>query len=438
MKKSMKVLWFSNTPANAVEYLKDGPFGGGWLKSLDKALQSEVELHVAFYYPKLVDTFKYGNTTYHPIYIQNWRLKALMKTLWGDYTDRHDLPEYLKIIKRVNPDIVHIHGTENPFGCLISAIKIPVIVSIQGCMTVYYHKFMSGFTKSNLNKSRFNRIKSIRQLVRQKSFIREWKDYRRMMEREQRNLKDVRFVMGRTTWDERITSVLAPQSTYLHGDELLRSSFYERSWTYNHNEKLIIHTTSSNSPFKGFETICETLSELNNILDNKVEWQVAGVDINDSIVKVTKARLKYRFPKSGLICLGNLNEDELVEKICNASIYVSPSHIENSPNSLCEAMMLGMPCIATCAGGTGSLLNDGMEGILVQDGDPWVMAGAILEIGRNAEFAKLLGRKARARALERHDKDRIISDLLNTYKEVLACNSENNKDDNQQYNKSIG
>jgi glycosyltransferase involved in cell wall biosynthesis len=79
-----------------------------------------------------------------------------------------------------------------------------------------------------------------------------------------------------------------------------------------------------------------------------------------------------------------------------------------------------------------------MEGILVQDGDPWVMAGAILEIGRNAEFAKLLGRKARARALERHDKDRIISDLLNTYKEVLACNSENNKDDNQQYNKSIG
>lgn len=424
----MIVLWFSNTPANAVEYINDGPFGGGWLKSLDKALQAEVELHVAFYYPKPLDTFKYINTTYHPICIKNWKFKAIIGLLWGSFTDQDDLPEYLRIIKRVNPDIIHIHGTENPFGCVMSAIRIPVIVSIQGCMTVYFHKYSGGFTKSNFRKSRLNHIRSIRQFVRQRSFIREWKDYKRMMMREQKNLEYTRFVMGRTLWDKRITSVLSPQSVYFHGDELLRSAFYDRMWKFTHKEKLIIHTTSSNSPFKGFETICETLFELNKILDQGVEWQVAGVSIYDNIVKVTKAKLKHKFPKSGLICLGNLNEHALIDKMCNASIYVSPSHIENSPNSLCEAMILGMPCIATFAGGTGSLLKDRVEGILVQDGDPWVIAGAILEVYRNAEIAKEYGRKARARALIRHNKDRIITELLNSYQEVITCNGKDNFD----------
>lgn len=41
-----------------------------------------------------------------------------------------------------------------------------------------------------------------------------------------------------------------------------------------------------------------------------------------------------------------------------------PSHIENSPNNLCEAMILGMPCIATDAGGTSTLLSNMKDGLL--------------------------------------------------------------------------
>lgn len=96
------------------------------------------------------------------------------------------------------------------------------------------------------------------------------------------------------------------------------------------------------------------------------------------------------------------------------------SHIENSPNNLSEAMILGMPCIATFAGGTGSLLIDGYEGILIQDGDPWAMAGAVMEMKENFERAIVVADKARTRALNRHDKNRIINDLIDIYKKILG------------------
>jgi len=99
------------------------------------------------------------------------------------------------------------------------------------------------------------------------------------------------------------------------------------------------------------------------------------------------------------------------------------SHIENSPNNLCEAMILGMPCVATFAGGTSSMLKDGEEGILIQDGDPWAMAGSILEMRGSSEAAVSMGIKARLSALKRHCKDDIVSQLLDTYQIVIKQQS---------------
>ena len=77
---------------------------------------------------------------------------------------------------------------------------------------------------------------------------------------------------------------------------------------------------------------------------------------------------------------------------------------------------------STFVGGAGSLLTDKVEGILIQDGDPWSMAGAILELHRNPVWAKQLGTNARTRALERHNKEKIVSDLIEIYSSVIDKN----------------
>jgi glycosyltransferase involved in cell wall biosynthesis len=422
MKEALKVLWFSNTPGSGAGYLKSSQFGGGWLSALDKALSDKVELHIAFYYAKYSDDFEYNGVYYHPISKKNYKWNFVKTKLFGGFIDKEDIPIYLELIKKISPDIIHIHGTENPFSCITNEVDIPVVVSIQGNVTVYFHKFLSGIDKKYLSVIKTD-FKKLIDFPYYRSFGKIYKEFDKQRSRESNNLKNIKFVIGRTDWDKRITRVLAPVSKYFQSEEMLRDVFYHSEWKQEKHDKFIIHSTTGNTFYKGFETLCHSLTLLNE-LGADVEWRVAGVKTDDLIVKVVRKMLGNKFPDKGLILLGALNEEQLVVKLLEADIYVMPSHIENSPNNLCEAMILGMPCIATFAGGTGSMLADGVEGILVQDGDPWVMAGAIHEIKNSPEKAIKFGKAARERALKRHDKETITKNLLNIYELIKSGQSD--------------
>jgi glycosyltransferase involved in cell wall biosynthesis len=414
----MKVLWFSNTPANAVEYfhseIKDS---GGWLKALDQSLQNDIELHVAFYHMHDGE-FKFKETFYHTIKTNQSNFKKIYNRLTNYVADKQDLSKYLDIIDLVKPDIIHIHGTENPFACIIPHINIPVVVSIQGNITVCLHKFLSGFDKSFLNISNRN-FSNLQNFLFPKIFSLQYKKYKKMQKREEQNLSWTKNIIGRTDWDERITRILSPYSNYYHGDEILRDSFYQYQWTPKFDKIIHIYTINSDLIYKGFETLCQALYELNKI-GIECQWKVAGINSYDLIVKITKKKLKHKYPEDNIVLLGNLSEKNLIKGLLDADIYVMTSHIENSPNNLCEAMILGMPCISTFAGGTGSLINDGKDGILIQSGDPWAMAGAILELFNNKEKAVQMGKNAREAALKRHDKNRIVSNLIKVYQEIAG------------------
>jgi len=416
----MKVLWFSNTPANSEAFLNNRLTGGGWLKSLDLAIQAKVELHIAFYFPKLSEPFTFLNTTYYPISHPNWKLKAVINTLRPSFTDTEDLQQYLEIINKVQPDIIHIHGTENPFGCIIPQVNAPVVVSIQGNITVYQHKFFAGLGKGYAKK-KYAGSKLINNLL-QKSFYENYKGMEKMKERELKNLKATQYVLGRTDWDKRLSMMMTTNARYFQSEEMMREVFHHTKWMRNSpgiEEPFIIHSTTGNGFYKGFETICEAVQLLHNKIEFLFEWRVAGLSDTSSLVKVVKEKMGKAYPKSGLILMGSLSEEALAVKLTEAHVFVTASHIENSPNSLCEAMLIGMPCIATFAGGTGSMIQDRQEGILIQDGDPWVMAGAIVEMAYSFEVAIGMGAKARLRALKRHDKDGIVTQLLDIYQTVI-------------------
>ncbi len=414
----MKVLWFSNTPALGADHINLKVPGGGWLKSLDQALQSKVELHIAFHYPKPFMPFKLGQTHYYPITPVNWRLEMLKNILTNIVYDQEYKEKYLQLIDEIKPDIIHIHGTENSFGCIIGKTNVPVVVSIQGNVTVYFHKYLSGFSQRFMKTRNLKLSKGVKSFFASKNFASDYKRFRKMAIIEAQNLRNCPFIIGRTDWDRRITSVLAPEAIYYHGDEILRDGFYRNIWSERNSSSLIIHSTSGNNFYKGFETICQALYELNK-KGVKVGWQVAGISESDLIVKVVRKKLGKIYPDKGLRLLGHLGENDLIQRMLEADVFVMASHIENSSNNLCEAMIMGMPCIATYAGGTGSLLKDGEEGILVQDGDPWVLAGAIIELLGNKERAVKFGAASRFRAVQRHCKAIIISDLITIYEKII-------------------
>ncbi|HEY5590906.1 MAG TPA: glycosyltransferase [Paludibacter sp.] len=417
----MKVLWFSNSPASGAEYLKSGGIGGGWLSALDQPLGKKIELHIAFYYPKFAKPFIYKDVYYHPICKKNFKWNWVKQLFYNKLIDGEDLSFYMNIIYEVKPDVIHILGTENSFGIITKHTEIPIVVSIQGNITVYKQKYFAGI------ETRYAHLRdtsSLLAFLNSRSFFEYFVRFERFSQIELRNLSTVKHIIGRTNWDRRIMSIMAVNAQYYHNEEVLRKAFYEHQWVPEKREKLIIHTTNGNSIYKGFETLCEALFEINQ-LGIPIEWRVAGIKESDIIVQMVKKKLNSRFPNSGLVLLGGINESDLVEKLLEADMYVMPSHIENSPNNLCEAMILGMPCIATFAGGTGSMLKDGEEGILIQDGDPWVLAGAILELRSKPEKAIEYGIKAREKALKRHNSDNIVNSLIDIYSTIIENGEKN-------------
>lgn len=417
----MKVLWFSNTPALGENYINKNATikgTGGWMYALNKVIQDKVQLSVAFHYPYAISNFKYSKTNYFPIYTGNIIIQNLKKRFFGKVYDQDFLNDYLKIIEEVKPDMIHIHGTENSFLCLLGATEIPIAISIQGNLTIYKHKFFSGFHgKYLMNKNDKISLKSI--LFGRNSFYKGYQNMKAMAKIERNHLKLASNIIGRTDWDRRISRVLAPKSNYFVCNEILRDGFYNEQWNNTYTSgKIVLFTTNGNNYYKGFETICQALHLLNE-LGVQVEWRVAGVSESSLINKITKKELKENYPNAGLVLLGSLDEEGLIENLLQSNIYIMVSHIENSPNNLCEAMILGMPCIATFAGGTASMLKDGEEGILIQDGDPWAMAGAVLELINSDSKAALFGQKARERALMRHNQQTIINELLESYNTII-------------------
>lgn len=412
----LKVLWFTNTPSLAEEKLDNKPIGGGWIKSLDYEMQNKVDLHISFYYYKNIAPFKYGKTTYYPI-LNNRQsiIKKILYERFGRIKLTENINKLLEIVYLIKPDLIHIHGTENPFGCIINKVSVPVVISIQGNITVYQHKFFSGFNNKQLKTAE----NSFNYLLGYFPFRSQYNRFQRIKEREQKVLLNTKHIIGRTSWDRRICSIFAPNAEYFHNDEILRDKFYKHKWIYNKNTTIKIFTTNGNIFHKGFETLCKSVTLLKKSGLINFQWYVAGVTENDLIVKAAKNLLGNDFPKSNLILLGKLSEDEIINQLLSSDIYVMTSHIENSPNNLCEAMILGMPCIATFAGGTNTLLDDNVDGILIQNGDPWVMAGAIKELVNNPELAVKYGSNAREKALKRHDKNKISKSLLNIYYKIV-------------------
>lgn len=416
MNDKLKILWFSNTPAAADETVGNSG-SGGWMKALDKAIQNDVELHVAFSSMQHSEPFTVGKTTYHPILIRGNKsiISKIVDTVHVK-VDCSYLDVYLDIINRVKPDLIHIHGSEQSFIAIANHTEIPIVYSVQAVLTVMNSKFFDGIGRENAN---LRDRKSIRSFFVD-NYLHMHKQYLAQATLERSQLKYVPYVMGRTDWDRRCMSVLAPQAKYFHSDEVLRDGFYKYEWQpHNRGKKLVLHSTLGGLPFKGLETICDSLNLLNH-LGYDISWTVAGVSDTSLINRIVKKKLGKSYPAKGLNLLGSIGEKELIEKLLDADMYIYTSHQDNSPNSICEAQILGVPCVATLAGGVGTLMRDKEDGIILQEGDPYALTGAIIEVANNVDLAVRYGKSARERALKRHDRSRIIENLLTVYQECIT------------------
>lgn len=421
--KKIKVLWFSNTPANGGERL--GLAGGGsgtWLRTLDVELQDRVDLNVVFYHARET-SFRVGATRYWAIARYQSKLRMIVgkirERFFDHVLDEEHLSRYMDIIEKVKPDVIHIHGSENPFGVVIGKTNVPVVVSIQGLICSVLNAYNQGLGERYLRIRNFN-FHSLKNILLPTNFNNTRLKFEGMARIEKRNLKHCRYVIGRTDWDHRMTRLLAPKSQYFHNDEIMRPEFFLTQWSpmKRCSGRFVIHTTADNVYYKGLETIVDAINHLKEI-GIQCAWRIAGVKASDLIVRILKKRSGELFPADSLTFMGKVPAKHLIESMLTADCYVMTSNIENSPNALCEAMLLGMPCIATHAGGVGSFITHGKNGYLVQPGDSYSVASCIADLVSNPSRAQALGQAAKADAMVRHNPESIVNDLISIYGTIV-------------------
>ena len=87
---------------------------------------------------------------------------------------------------------------------------------------------------------------------------------------------------------------------------------------------------------------------------------------------------------------------DAVRLLSGFDIFCLSSHHEGLPVAVMEALALGVPVVATAAGGTGELARDGVEGRIVPIGQPEALADALMEVAGDAELRAKLGAAAAA------------------------------------------
>ncbi|MFA6085490.1 glycosyltransferase family 4 protein [Mucilaginibacter sp.] len=418
----MKVLWFTNTPCSAGQKLGNKSPVGGWLVSLQKQLtelKPDIELGIAFLHSEQLEKFTFDSCEFYPIFQKNTgsKISRFWKRLVNYEDNEFILRQITPIINQFKPDVIHIHGTEECFGLLQDITTVPVVISIQGLINPYIEKYYSGISKQATDKN-----EKISSKLLLNSYSYRYANFLAKAKRETQIMHLTKNLIGRTDWDRRVSKVIAPGSKYFFNNEILRDSFYSAAWKNNlerSDNSFKIITTAGDNLYKGFETIVKTCMLLKKHTNLLFEWIVVGVNKDSKIVQLVEKSLRIDLKLTGIIFAGKKNETEIISSFLNVDLYCQVSHIENSPNSLCEAMILGMPIIATFAGGTNSLIENNKEGILVQDGDHYSLAGAILECKDNYENAIRMSINARTRALKRHDPIGITDDLVKIYNCII-------------------
>lgn len=416
--KKIRVLWLTNTPVGASDILEIKGHTGGWMSSLETRIKKTegFELAVCFFHnDQKRFNFFHNAVTYYPIKSKNSSLIGKFRTRFFNELYDSNLPALRKVIDDFKPDVIQLFGTESGLGEIIAHTNIPVIIHIQGlinpCLAAWFPKGISQGT--------ILMHSPLLSVLLKKAFIGYYYIMKNTAKREEAIIKSAKYFFGRTEWDKRVISLYNSKATYFHCDELLRPIFFKSSWTIKQEPVIKIVTCLNPVIYKGIEIILETACLLSRLSNLQFEWNIIGLTENHSLVRLVEKVKKTGFKENHVFFRGFKNEYELVDELMNSQMFIHPSHIDNSPNSVCEAMLMGMPVIAGNVGGVPSLIEHNVSGILYNSHDPYELAGLILERSKRPEELKALGENARQVALQRHDPDNIVSAILRAYRAVI-------------------
>ena len=411
-KNAKRVLWLCNIvlPEICDQFLFKRAEIGGWIDGLWQNVKNDP----AFYFAICVPIQKVENCQDGEI--DNYRYYSFFDSMYENKILEMQR-RFEDIIDDFKPDVIHIWGTEylHTYSMIRAAEKCGllghIMVHIQGIVSAYYNHLYSGLTQKMINDNRL--IKSIEDY---------YDDFKNRSEYEKKSLVKVPYILGRTDWDKTWTSVISCSSEYHHVGEILRKEIYENAGTWDVKNCIpkTIFISQASYPIKGLHLIINSLARLKNIY-SELKVRIAGANplyMDNLYGEYIREMILSMNLEDTIEFIGFKKTAEMVEEYRKANVYLSSSIIENSPNSLCEAMLIGTPVISSNVGGVNSLVTSGKDGYLYSINEMEVMEKYIQEIFGDERLATSLSKNAVLSMSKKMNIKDIVSKMIKLYREV--------------------
>lgn len=405
----MKILIIAGFVIPEAAKLVDEPITpfGGWVTSLINNLQEITDIEIAIAMKSSQNKFvskQNNNTTYY--YLPTHKKNKLDV----------NLDDCKKVIDSFKPNLIHAEGAEvyitNRFFKVFDGKKV---VSTKGVFNDIIKNEYADLT----NKSLLPRFLIYKLFLFYQKKIR----FNRRKKIELETYQLANYVLGRTLYDKAFIKSYNPKINYYHLDETLRSDFYmEPLWSLENVEHFSIFVGNGFIARKGAHTVVKALAILKdnypNIKLNIIIGQLGFFDkflYKGYLVNLIK---KLKLVKN-INLLPSLNTLEIKNIMLKSHVYIQPSFVENSSNTLGEAMILGMPCIVSYCGGVSSMATDEKEALFYRPGDEVVLAHQIVRVFSNKLNVDKLSKKARGRANKMFDNEENIKRLKIFYTKLI-------------------
>ena len=409
----MRILWSVNTlmPNVAKKIGVNSAHAISWVDAMSKELIKDKDIVLSIASTAKVDELKKVDLEGLVYYIlpSNDLDKA-----WG------------KVIEDFSPDVIHLYGTEKTHNIPLikrEDVNSKIVISLQGILKGYERVYYGGIDVSVLIKNL-----TFRDLLTESVFGGR-RRFQRNAKTEAWQLEHVKCVEGRSTWDRVYALSINPNLKYFYCPRLIRAPFYNIHWDKEKMEPHTIFVHQGDYPIKGLHFVFEALPHLINRYPD-LKLYIAGSDIlqrKTLFKKITRNGYskyllslfkKYNL-KNRVVFLGKMTAEEVAKRLSVTNVMVIPSVIENCPNSLAEAMLVGTPSVASYVGGNAELLNNGECGELYCYNEPLMLANCIDKIFSSEELASQYSIRSREVALKRHDPETLKKTLLGIYNQII-------------------
>lgn len=292
-----------------------------------------------------------------------------------------------KIISKVKPDIIHLHGAENAYysSSMLDHLSLPHLITIQGFVSLGANMY---YSSKNL-RSRIDIEKKI--LCKGKNFgVRA-----NFMEKE--ILKYNRYA-----------------NFYWHAYFVKKP----RIKTDKKKKKYDVVFFAQICKAKGIEDLIKAIGIVKKKKED-IKLAIIG-NSNRAYITFLKGMAKENNCKDNIDFLGfQSTHEDLYKKAVQAKLSVLPTYNDIIPGTIIESMYLGIPVISYKVGGLIDLDFEPKVIELVEKGNIKELANKIIFLLENNEIRKALSEMAKKYVFNRWNNKKALDDIIKVYVDII-------------------